>query len=103
MRQAAADRSSSLVDETTGPSFARAHARPLPHSYKGFGPNFLKGGPPPRHALVASVAAETGKPASVRANAIASRVNNASGSLGIAIYFCSTVLPFVGNGAEVMM
>jgi hypothetical protein len=59
--------SSSLVERIGGPSRDDAHSRVSPQRYKGFRPHLRKGGPPPRLALVASVAAEVLKPAAVSA------------------------------------
>jgi len=72
--------SSSAVEVTRGPSRDRAHSRPSRQRVRGLGPNFLKGGPPPRLAFVASVFGLVGYPASVSASASCCRVNNASGS-----------------------
>jgi hypothetical protein len=63
-----------------GVSLLRAHVSESPQRYNAFGPYLEKGGPPPRVAFVASVAAAVGYPASVNVAAACRRVRSASGS-----------------------
>jgi hypothetical protein len=65
-----------------------AHARESPHLYSGTRPNSLYGGPPPRLALVASVLSEIGKPAAVKAAAVAVRRRRISGLSGTGLTIC---------------
>ena len=60
-----------------------AHASASPQRYKGQGPYFRYGGPPPREAFVARVFAAVGKPDAVSATAVASRRNRELGLSGI--------------------
>jgi hypothetical protein len=75
--------SASLVERIGGPSRDHAHSSVSPHRYNGFRPHLRKGGPPPRVALVASVAADVLYPAAVSACAASRRPNSVSGSCGI--------------------
>jgi hypothetical protein len=79
---ATAGSSSSEVLRISALSLARAHANDEPHRYKTRGPNFTKGGPPPREALVLSVAGDVGNPAADKAAAFSLRPRRASGSVG---------------------
>ena len=82
-RRSAGALSASEVDRRGALRRASAHCNPSPHVYIARGPNFRKGGPPPREAIVASVLALVGKPASVSASARRSRVKSASRLSGI--------------------
>ena len=76
------DRSPSDVLRISGPRRDVAQSREVLQEYNGTRPKRRNGGPPPRLAFVASVAARTGKPAAVSASAVALRVRSASGLSG---------------------
>ena len=76
------DRSPSDVLRISGPRRDVAQSREVLQEYNGTRPKRRNGGPPPRLAFVASVAARTGKPAAVSASAVALRVRSALGLSG---------------------
>src|SRR5438105_14355492 len=83
--------SSSAVEWTSLVIRPSAHPRPRPQRYRGYFPNFWKGGPPPLVARVARVASIVGYPAVVSATANGRRLSNAFGSVGMTVCAGSSV------------